>query len=187
LSGLASRHLAAVSLGSNVDRERMLPEAVRRLAARSRVLAVSSVWESAAVGPAQRPRFFNAALLLATSLPPERLKRDLLRAVETELGRVRTGDRFAPRRIDLDLVLYDELRCRLPDGSELPDPDLDRYLHLALPIAELLPEGRHPVTGERYTEVAARLCAIAESPPVRLEELDLRAAAAQPRRAGAPG
>ena len=169
----AGRHRAVVSLGSNVDRERTLPLAVAGLASTGGLVAVSSAWETAAVGRPGQPPFFNAAALLATHLDPWRLKNDVLRPLEAALGRERSADRFAPRRIDLDIVLYDELVTRLPDGTSLPDPDLGRYLHLAVPLAELLPEACDPRTGERFGAVAARLLAAHTGEPPRRVALEL--------------
>jgi 2-amino-4-hydroxy-6-hydroxymethyldihydropteridine diphosphokinase len=69
---------------------------------------------------------------------------------------VRTGDRFAPRTADLDLVLYDELVIdEFP--MRVPDPELLKRAYLAVTTAEVSPGGRHPETGERLSEIAARL------------------------------
>jgi 2-amino-4-hydroxy-6-hydroxymethyldihydropteridine diphosphokinase len=163
-----------VGLGSNVDPERHLPEAVRLLAERAEVLAVSSAWATEPVGPAGQPPFVNAAVLLRTELPPERVKPELLRPVEAALGRVRSADRFAPRTIDLDFVASEAGRI-LGDGLEVPDRDLVRHAHVALPAMEVAPEWTHPRTGETFAAIAARLVAALPAParPRRLH-LELR-------------
>ena len=155
---------AIVALGSNVEPERHLPVVLRRLAERVAVAAVSSPWSTAPVGPPRQLPFINAAALLRTDLPPDRLKHELLRGLERELGRVRTVDRFAPRPVDLDLLTYGEGTLRL-DGSELPDPDLLHHAHLALPASEVAPSWVHPRTGETLLAIASRL--VSALPPAR--------------------
>ncbi|HEV8628779.1 MAG TPA: 2-amino-4-hydroxy-6-hydroxymethyldihydropteridine diphosphokinase, partial [Thermoanaerobaculia bacterium] len=167
---------AIVSLGSNVEPRRNLPAAARLLAERTRVLAASSPWETAPVGPSGQPTFLNAALLIVTDLPAARLKSQVLREVERQLGRERGGDRYAPRPIDLDLTAYGRELIRL-DGRELPDPELVRHVHLALPASEVAPDWVHPATGETLAALAGRLLAAVPpaSRPRRIEDIDLRA------------
>lgn len=156
---------ALVGLGSNVEPDRHLPAAVRLLAERLDVRALSSAWATCPVGPAGQLPFLNAAALVATELAPAALKARLLREVERCLGRVRTGDRYAPRTIDLDLVIYPAGGAG-PSGEEpsppsdlVLDPDLHRAPHLAVPAAELLPDWVHPATGEPLARLAERLVA----------------------------
>jgi 2-amino-4-hydroxy-6-hydroxymethyldihydropteridine diphosphokinase len=132
-----------------------LPLAVRRLSEAGEIVGLSAVYASPAVGPAGQPDFVNAAVLLETSLAPDVLRRRL-RRLEADMGRVRTGDRFAPRPIDLDLVLYNDL-VSLEPALPLPDPDLLERAYLAVTIAELDPARPHPVTGEPLREIADRL------------------------------
>ncbi len=153
-----------VGLGSNQEPERHLPRAVRMLGERAEILAASSAWATTPVGPPGQPAFVNAAVLLRTLLPPERFKSELLRPIEAALGRVRTADRFAPRPIDLDLVAYGE-EIRRSEGLEVPDPDLLRHAHVALPASEVAPKWRHPKTGEPLNAIADRL--VASLPPDR--------------------
>ena len=163
-----------VGLGSNVEPERHLLEAIRLLGERAEVVAVSSAWATAPVGPAGQPPFLNAAVQLRTPLPPLRVKPELLRPVEAAMGRVRTADRFAPRPIDLDFVAWGggELREL---GLELPDPDLLRHAHVALPAADVAPGWRHPRTGETLAVIAERLVgALAPAARPRRLDLDLR-------------
>lgn len=163
-----------VGLGSNVEPERHLPQAVRLLGERAEVVAVSSAWATAPVGPPGQPPFVNAAVLLRTEVPPERVKPELLRPVEAALGRVRTADRFAPRTLDVDFVAWEggELRS---DGLEVPDPDLPHQAHVALPASEVAPEWVHPLTRETFAAIGARLVeALPPSERPRRLSLDLR-------------
>jgi 2-amino-4-hydroxy-6-hydroxymethyldihydropteridine diphosphokinase len=147
-----------VTLGSNIEPEKNLPEAVRLLAARVRLTRASRVYRSAPVGSTGQPDFLNAALLVETDLPPYNLKFNALRDVETQLGRVRSDDKFAARTIDLDLALYGDLVLDDPQGGlSLPDPDILMRAHIALPLADLAPGFVHPVSGETLGGIAARL------------------------------
>jgi len=152
-------HRAVISLGSNIDPKRHLPEAAARLAELGRVVAASGVYASPAAGPPGQPDFLNAAVLLETEIVPEDL-RSRLRRVESDLGRVRTEDRYAPRPIDLDLVLYDDLVVE-GSGLRLPDPDLLTRGYLAVTAAEVDPARRHPVTGESLATISGRLVSAA--------------------------
>lgn len=148
-------HRAYVLLGSNIDKERNLPAAVRLLCERCRVVAVSAVYETQPVGRTNQPTFFNAAVLIETPLSPAELKWQVLRPIEAQLGRVRTEDPNAPRTIDLDIVLFDDAAFEL-DGSPIPDPALLKHPHVALPLAEIAPDYVHPITGETLAEIASR-------------------------------
>jgi 2-amino-4-hydroxy-6-hydroxymethyldihydropteridine diphosphokinase len=169
---------AVISLGSNIEPERYLPEAVGRLHTLGRVMAVSAAYRNPAVGPEGQPDFVNAAVLLETDHPPKEMQR-ALRHIETRLGRKRTPDKFAPRVIDLDLVLYGAQVVE--EGSlRLPDPDLLERVYLAIVAAEVAPAMRHPITGERLAALAERL---AESAPLVIDNditSLLRARAASP-------
>lgn len=147
---------AFISIGSNIDAERNLPEAVSRLREIGTVVAVSKAYRNRAIGPTPQADFLNAAALVETALDPVALVR-ALRRIETELGRRRGEDAYAPRTIDLDLCLYGSVIDRRSE-RKLPHPDLLRHAHVAVPVAELDPAFRHPVTGETLADLARRLC-----------------------------
>ena len=153
-SALPEPRLAYLLLGSNIRPEAHLPQALRLLQQRLPVVAVSRVWETPPVGMTG-PAFYNAAVGIRTALPPDVLKTEVLRPIEAQLGRVRPADKWAPRPIDLDLVIY---------GGRVVDPDLWRYAHVAVPLSELLPDLRHPQTGDTLAVWAARL---AQGVPLR--------------------
>jgi 2-amino-4-hydroxy-6-hydroxymethyldihydropteridine diphosphokinase len=147
---------AVISLGSNVDKEKNMPAAVALIRERCGLLAVSPVYETLPMGLHNQSNFFNAAALVETALSPAELKKEVLDWLEDRLGRVRQPDRNAPRTIDADLTLYgDEVLDY--KGHHVPDPDLLRFAHVAVPVADLLPDGHHPETGESLPALAARL------------------------------
>ena len=147
---------AVISLGSNVDPERNLPTAFARLRHQPdlTVIAQSPCYRSAAVGGGG-PDFLNAAALVDTRLSPSDL-RAALKTIEASMGRVRTSDRFAPRPIDLDLILYAGFAGEV-EGTTIPDPDMARYAHLAVPAADVAPDWEYPVPGSPLKTIAAPL------------------------------
>ena len=141
--------------GSNVDRDRCMPEAVRRLRRHPQIAvrSVSSCFESPSVGgPEDAPDFLNAAIVASTPLDPESL-RDALHAIEDDLGRVRTEDPNAPRTINLDIAFYGDL-VKDFDGWSIPDPNAETQSHVTVPIAEIAPNWVHPVSGRAMSEIA---------------------------------
>ncbi len=145
-----------VALGSNIDAEHNLPEAVRRLGQHCHLLAVSPVYETAPVGKTDQPNFLNAAALVETDLTAPELKRQVLERIEQALGRVRTADKNAPRTIDLDIALFGDQVIEV-GHRHIPDPDLLQYAHIAVPLADLAPQLSHPETGETLSTIARRL------------------------------
>lgn len=145
-----------VSLGSNIDPHRNLPAAVDLLAEQVRVVAASRIYASEAKGAPGAPPFLNAAVEILTTLPPRELKFGVLREIEAALGRVRTEDPNAPRTIDLDLALFGDLVVEEDEtGLVVPEPEIRSTAHVALPLADIAPQRRHPVTGETLQDLAA--------------------------------
>lgn len=166
---------ALICLGSNIRPWENLPRAIERLDEMLRLVKVSSLYASPARGAPGSPAFLNAAVAADTDLDPYELKFDLLRSLEAELGRVRGPDPYAPRPIDLDLVLYGERVVDDPErGLCLPDPDIESSPHTVLPLAEIEGNRRHPVLGESLAEMAARCRDRAEirivAPPPHLDD-----------------
>jgi 2-amino-4-hydroxy-6-hydroxymethyldihydropteridine diphosphokinase len=146
-----------VSLGSNIDKERNLPEAVRWLSRHCRLLAVSNVYETCPVGLEDQPTFLNAAVLLESELDAAAFRLEILAPLERALHRVRTADKNAPRTIDADLTLFNDAVFDLDADHPIPDPDLLQAAHVAVPVAEIVPDMHHPETGELLAGIAQRL------------------------------
>jgi 2-amino-4-hydroxy-6-hydroxymethyldihydropteridine diphosphokinase len=141
---------AFIGLGANLgDAATSLAAALEALAAEPGVVvvAVSSFRETDPVGYEHQPRFLNAAAVVETELSPRELL-DRLLAVERRLGRTRTGPRFGPRAIDLDLLVYGDARID-EAGLTVPHPRLHERRFALEPLAELDAElvvpGRGPV------------------------------------------
>ncbi len=144
---------AVVAIGSNIDPEAHVPAAVACLQDSVRVLAVSQVYETPPVGAPGTPWFLNAAVLIETDLSPNALREQVLRPIEAALGRVRTSNPNAPRPIDLDLVIYAASDARVT----WYDAQVTAYAHVALPVADVVPDWRLPDREETVREVAHRL------------------------------
>jgi len=130
---------AYLSLGSNLgDREAVLREAVRRLAAvpQTRVVAASSIHETAPWGKTDQPDFLNMAVIIETLLTPEELL-DATMAIETALGRRRT-EAWGPRTLDIDLLVYEGEQRDTP-ALRLPHPYLTQRRFVLAPLAEIAP------------------------------------------------
>src|SRR5262249_10853819 len=130
--------------------------AVRLLAARSSLLALSTFYRTAPAGGATGRAFINGMAEIETELPPLELKDRVLRGIERELGRVRIADKNAARTIDLDLVYYDDLVIASPELA-LPAPEIGERWFVAAPLAELAPDLLLAGSGVPVRELAARL------------------------------
>jgi dihydroneopterin aldolase/2-amino-4-hydroxy-6-hydroxymethyldihydropteridine diphosphokinase len=149
----ASLNRVLISLGSNINPEYHLQEAVARLAKRCRLVAVSPAYRTRPVGRLDQPAFINGAVLVETRLEAKAFKEEVLRAIEDELGRVRTGDKSAPRTIDLDISFYGDAVFMM-DGRHIPDPNVLKHGHVARPLADVAPKWRHPETGDTLQQIA---------------------------------
>ena len=147
--------MAIVAMGSNVDPDRHLLEAVEALAAVGQVREISTAYENPAVDRPGQSDFVNAAVWLDTRFLP----RDLcqrLRTLEIRLGRTASMDKCSRRTIDLDLCLWGSRVDENPDHP-IPDPDLLTRGYLAAIVSELIPNFQHPITGEPMAQSASRL------------------------------
>ena len=143
--------LAYVGLGSNLgDREATIRAAIAALPG---VVAVSELRETDPVGVTEQPAFLNGTVALTTDLSPRELL-DTLLAVERDLGRERR-ERWGPRTIDLDLLLYGGETVDEP-GLTIPHPRLHERRFVLEPLAELDPQLLIPGRGQ-VDELLAKL------------------------------
>lgn len=145
-----------IGLGSNINAEANITEALHQLTVPCIIIALSTFYRSPAEGQAGGPPFINGAAEIATPLGPEAVKWEMLRPIEEALGRVRTADKNAPRTIDLDLLLYGDRIVNTPRLS-LPDPGVVRYPFVAVPLLELAPDLILPGTRIPLKEAAGLL------------------------------
>jgi 2-amino-4-hydroxy-6-hydroxymethyldihydropteridine diphosphokinase len=119
--------------------------ALRMLPPLARVDAVSPLYESPPQPPAPPPPYLNAAARIVTGLSPDLLLRHL-KQVEHLIGR-RSRERWAPRPIDLDIALYDDLVLDTPD-LKIPHPRLPERRFVLRPLLDIEPDLKHPGTGK---------------------------------------
>lgn len=140
-------HTAYLIFGSNIDPERNLYCAWTELNQLQRILNSSSIWESPPIG-SKGPNFLNAVIHLESDCDYEGLKWKILRPLETKMGRIRTADKFAPRQIDLDILIFDGILLEL---------NMWQLAYMASPCSELLPDLNHPETGLTLSVIAEKI------------------------------
>ncbi len=147
---------AFVSVGSNIDPYNHVRMALSMLRRHAPLAGISTVYLTPAEDRPEQSRYYNCVVCLDTRLPPRQFKLAVLRPIEAALGRVRTEDRYAARQIDLDLILYDDMVLKT-DDLELPAPEIWTRPYVAVPLSELAPGLRLPVSGETAAGVARGL------------------------------
>ena len=152
-----------LGLGANLgDRRGNLSAALRGIEPAVRVNAVSSLYETAPVGPQDQPAYYNAACRGATSMTPRALL-DHVKAVERELGRSE-GPRWGPREIDIDILLFGEEVVE-EEGLTVPHPELANRAFVLAPLAEIAAVLLHPLLGKSIGDLAA----VVDQTDVRME------------------
>ena len=141
---------AVVAFGSNVgDRLVHIQEALELLKAKVNILRTSHVFETSPMYVTEQPAFLNGAILLETNLGPLPLMQ-FLKDIEAQVGR-QTRPRNGPREIDLDLLLYGDLRYRFEKAGQtvldVPHPRMAERLFVLQPMSALDPELRSPGLG----------------------------------------
>ncbi len=144
---MSELHRAYLSLGSNIEPEINLVNAIELLQSHGAIEKISTAWESKSVGAAA-PNYLNACILLITPLEQVELKEKILYPIEIKLGRKRSANKFAPRTIDLDIVLFDDQSC---------DDKYWEQAFVVVPLAEIYPTFRNPIAHEPVKKTAARL------------------------------
>ncbi len=127
-----------IALGSNqADPVAQVTRALTALAVlpQTRLLDHSSLYRSAPLGPQDQPAFINAVALLETELEPESLL-DALQDIELQAGRVRKAERWGPRVLDLDILLYGDRQIDTP-RLQVPHYHMHARSFVLYPLAEL--------------------------------------------------
>lgn len=140
-------HKAYLNLGSNIQPEINLVRAIHLLEKQGDVQKISNAWESESVG-SPGPNFLNACVLFVSPHTRVELKEQVIHPIETKLGRKRTEDKYIPRTIDIDIILFDDQ----PHNEKVWETSF-----VIVPLAEIYPGYQNPLTGARIEETAARL------------------------------
>jgi len=148
-----------IALGANLPSPAGPPTATLRAALARleeqgvKILSVSPFYETPAWPDPAQPAFVNAVAAVESTLQPVELL-TLLHGVETDFGRLRSAPN-APRTLDIDLLDYDGKR--MTDGVMLPHPRMAERSFVLVPLAQVAPNWRHPVTGEAVRDLLVRL------------------------------
>nr|WP_202625198.1 2-amino-4-hydroxy-6-hydroxymethyldihydropteridine diphosphokinase [Cronobacter malonaticus] len=149
--------MAFIALGSNLAEP--LSQVNNALAALaripgSRIVATSSFYRTPPLGPQDQPDYLNAAVALETTLSAEALL-DNTQRIELEQGRVRKAERWGPRTLDLDIMLFGDATINT-GRLTIPHYDMKNRAFMLLPLSEIAPALRFP-DGERLVDVLERL------------------------------
>jgi len=144
-------HYVYLALGSNLgNREKNLSEALQRLHEVVDLHKISSVYETEPVGYLDQPRFLNMVCYGQTPSSPDGLLRSV-KAIEEALGRQPSFPN-APRPIDIDILLYDNL-CLETKHLTIPHPRMSERAFVLVPLVEIAPTAIEPVSGKTAQEL----------------------------------
>ncbi|OJF70458.1 2-amino-4-hydroxy-6-hydroxymethyldihydropteridine diphosphokinase [Alteromonas sp. V450] len=144
-----SEHIILISIGSNIEREHYTRQSLIALKQHFNSVAVSSVYESEAVG-FKGSAFYNAVASAKTTKSVEEVCA-ILKAIEKDNGRVHTDKKFCARTLDLDLLTYDNIITTSP--VVLPREEICFNAFVLWPLAELVPHHIHPETQTTYAQM----------------------------------
>lgn len=153
-----------ISVGSNINPHVHIPSGLKRLASIPEVvlLNVSSMYTSGAIGPPEQPEYCNGVVSIHTALEHDLLK-ELLRDIEASEGRVRVEDRYAPRTLDLDIILLGEHHIE-KEYVQIPDPGIQKWSFIHVPLLEICPH----LTIPGFDESLASMIPSESQPPLAL-------------------
>lgn len=141
---------AYVSVGSNIEPQQHIRAGLADMQQQYGQLTISSVYESEAVG-FSGDNFYNLVVGFETAQPPLIINQTL-RVIEQTHGRIRSQNKFSARTLDLDLILYGDMIFQ-EDKLVLPRDEILNYAFVLLPLAEIIPNAKHPITQQTYREL----------------------------------
>lgn len=131
-----------IEIGSNTRTEENIRKAIKLLADRTKIVAISTFYISELLGRSNQPHFYNGVVEIETNLPPLEFKNLLLRE-----------NKYAPRTIDLDIIIYEDMVIST-SHLVIQDPEISNRPFLAIHLYELAPELILPDSGQPLREIA---------------------------------
>jgi len=141
-----------VSIGSNVDRKKNICSCLDELKNIFGELQVSAIYENKSVG-FDGENFYNLVVMFETLHDVKELT-PIFREIESMHGRIRGGEKFSSRTLDVDLLLYDDLILK-SDSLKVPRDEIIRYAFVLRPLSEIAPNLIHPELGKTISELWA--------------------------------
>ena len=142
---------AYIGIGSNIQPQRFIVMALERLRQTLRICAISPFYRTRAVGTALgQDDFINGMIEIETNLSAHKLKFDVLREIEFELGRLKDMPKHAPRNIDLDLILFGN---EIIKDLNVPEPEILERPYVFVPLLDLAPNVMIPGETKALSEL----------------------------------
>ena len=142
-----SDNRAILLLGSNIDPATNIQKALELLNCSLQISKKSHIWITEAVG-SNGPDFLNMAVEVKTNINADLIKTDLITSIEKKLKRIRTADKYAPRTIDIDIIVFND---------KVVDSNIWHKLFVALPVSEIVPDLTNHSTGKTLIEMVDEL------------------------------
>ncbi len=148
-------HVVYIGIGSNIgDRQENISKAISLIKEKSKIIKISSIYETEPVGYKDQDRFLNLALMIRTESSPEELF-GFLQSIERKMGRVKRI-KNGPRIIDLDILFYDDEIIN-EENLKIPHPRLHERMFVLKPLMDISPDFAHPVLKKKIREMVLEL------------------------------
>lgn len=136
--------------GNKGDREKLLSCAIEALTSRFQLIKLSTVYETEAWGGVAKGKFLNQLAIFSTSKSALEVL-DVIQEIESELGRTRE-EPWGDRTMDIDILFYGEEVIDL-ENLKVPHPFIAERKFVLVPLLELFPERKHPISGKTFTQM----------------------------------
>jgi 2-amino-4-hydroxy-6-hydroxymethyldihydropteridine diphosphokinase len=143
-----------VSVGSNIDKAKNIQAGLTSLRETFGELTISPIYETVAVG-FEGDDFFNLVVSFETHLSAHDVF-DVLRQLEFKQGRLPNSQKFTPRKLDLDLLLFGDMIIH-DDVLKIPRDDIEKYRFVLQPLADIAPDLIHPILHKSYREMLSSI------------------------------
>ena len=136
--------------GNKGDREKLLSRAVESLSSRFQLIKLSSIYETEAWGGVAKGKFLNQLAVISTSRSAMEVL-EAIQGIETELGRTRE-EPWGDRTMDIDILFYGE-KIIDTENLKVPHPFIAERKFVLVPLLELFPDRKHPISGKTFTQM----------------------------------